>query len=1017
MYIYYIDPGTGSMLISAAIAMFSVAFFVLKGIVYRKFGIGGDKGDFVDVTKDYGLVYYSEGKQYWNVFKPLVEGCNDRGIKVTYFSSDKEDPGLNVDLPNVDTLYIGSGREAYYVLNRLRCNLLVMTTPGLDVLEIKRSPYVKHYCHVTHSPGSTADYNAYALDYYDSVLIGGTGDIEVIRELEKKRNLKEKEIEIIGHTYLDVLREGIADIPDDFSFFKNQRKTILVSPTWGNHSLLVKYGDKLLKVLTENDKYNVIVRPHPQSFVSDPEEMSKLMEKYKNGDCLVWDRERNNTLAMKQADIMISDFSGIIFDFNSLFHKPILTTHSEYDKRGRDTMDIDGTVWDMELINDMGGIIYESDIENIISIVDEAIENHKKALKENTLDMTKSDLYPNESKERGGAFLEKKLKEIEEAKVSLETTGEAVSNVSSFDDIGDLPPKQRFIKLFTSSESLFQISGASVLLTFYIIIGVRLLPEGGLNVEYLSRLLPYSVLANGVLLLMFLLVIWIKDKGSLRFNKSKENFDLKNMFLTMLPMMPIIQYVILNQDILSTSDSFKVIIYFVGISIALVVVLPWVLSPVLSTKLSVSVTVSFLFVVFNRASFGRTTSLRTITLILMAICIIIFIVLLSDKKKVLSVIMGILLIVNSGSAFANRTNEVVNHTKIDNSNSTLLKMIDDKKATKTPDVFLMVYDAYANEETWHHYDYNNADQMSYLLEEGFTIYDGSYSAGLTSLMSMAHVLNPQLIDGSNSEYRKHIAGEASGLEMFRRNGYSVKSVFDSDYFTKETETLYDFTFPDDKYSIDSSNIIKSAILEGEFRFDIDFSTITYEEYLEVKNNQISKKESKPTFMYFHDKYPGHTQNSGTLLPGERDMIIERLEMANVEMKKNIEILNETHKDAIVIIMGDHGPYLTKNGTYLDGQDINTIDRVDVQDRYGTFLAIKWPDKAYADNLDLRLIQDAIPAVLAYMYDDVNLFDEVRMERKIISPNLIGGVDLIEDILIGGIDDGEYLFEKTGRRTK
>ena len=152
-------------------------------------------------------------------------------------------------------------------------------------------------------------------------------------------------------------------------------------------------------------------------------------------------------------------------------------------------MDIDGTVWDMELINDMGGVIYESDIENIISIVDEAIENHKKALKENTLDMTKSDLYPNESKERGGAFLEKKLKEIEEAKVSLETTGEAVSNVSSFDDIGDLPPKQRFIKLFTSSESLFQIFAASVLLTFYIIIGVRLLPEGGLNVEYLSRLL------------------------------------------------------------------------------------------------------------------------------------------------------------------------------------------------------------------------------------------------------------------------------------------------------------------------------------------------------------------------------------------------------------------------------------------------------------------------------------------------------------------------------------------------
>lgn len=37
----YIDPGTGSMLISAVIAMISVAFFVLKGVIYKSFGIGG----------------------------------------------------------------------------------------------------------------------------------------------------------------------------------------------------------------------------------------------------------------------------------------------------------------------------------------------------------------------------------------------------------------------------------------------------------------------------------------------------------------------------------------------------------------------------------------------------------------------------------------------------------------------------------------------------------------------------------------------------------------------------------------------------------------------------------------------------------------------------------------------------------------------------------------------------------------------------------------------------------------
>lgn len=71
MIISYIDPGTGSMLISATIALVSVAFFMLKGFIYRKFNISGEKGQVLDPTKQYGLVFYSEGKQYWNVLSHL----------------------------------------------------------------------------------------------------------------------------------------------------------------------------------------------------------------------------------------------------------------------------------------------------------------------------------------------------------------------------------------------------------------------------------------------------------------------------------------------------------------------------------------------------------------------------------------------------------------------------------------------------------------------------------------------------------------------------------------------------------------------------------------------------------------------------------------------------------------------------------------------------------------------------------------------------------------------------------
>ena len=70
--ICYIDPGTGSMLISSIIAGLSVLFFALKDKIYSAFRGKGDKGDYLDLEKHYNLVFYSEGKQYWNVFEPLL---------------------------------------------------------------------------------------------------------------------------------------------------------------------------------------------------------------------------------------------------------------------------------------------------------------------------------------------------------------------------------------------------------------------------------------------------------------------------------------------------------------------------------------------------------------------------------------------------------------------------------------------------------------------------------------------------------------------------------------------------------------------------------------------------------------------------------------------------------------------------------------------------------------------------------------------------------------------------------
>lgn len=70
--LFYIDPGTGSMLFSIIIGLVTMLYFVGKAAIIKlKFVLSGGKA--VANGNRYPFVIYSEGERYWNVFKPVVE--------------------------------------------------------------------------------------------------------------------------------------------------------------------------------------------------------------------------------------------------------------------------------------------------------------------------------------------------------------------------------------------------------------------------------------------------------------------------------------------------------------------------------------------------------------------------------------------------------------------------------------------------------------------------------------------------------------------------------------------------------------------------------------------------------------------------------------------------------------------------------------------------------------------------------------------------------------------------------
>lgn len=366
----YIDPGTGSMLFSIVIGAAATLFFLAKAVFLKlKLLLAGKNG--VQEDKSYKkYVIYCEDKRYWTVFQPVLEEFEKRKIELTYYTGSKDDAVFEKNYDFIKPEYIGTGNVAYAKLNMLSAGIVLMTTPGLQVYQLKRSKHVKHYSHIFHSCTDSTMYRLFGLDYFDSVLMTGDYQADDIRLLEKQRNLPAKDLVTVGCSYLDVLKEKMESIPAE----ENHQFTVLVSPSWGKSALLGLYGEKLLDPLVKSGM-KIIIRPHPQSRISEKEMLDRLHERYKDAKNLEWDNERDNIYSLKKADIMISDFSGIVYDYTFLCDKPVMYANSEMDLLPYDIYDTGHEPWAVTTLQKIGIPIQEKDFENIAEVIKNASDS------------------------------------------------------------------------------------------------------------------------------------------------------------------------------------------------------------------------------------------------------------------------------------------------------------------------------------------------------------------------------------------------------------------------------------------------------------------------------------------------------------------------------------------------------------------------------------------------------------------------------------------------------------------
>lgn len=301
-------------------------------------------------------------------------------------------------------------------------------------------------------------------------------------------------------------------------------------------------------------------------------------------------------------------------------------------------------------------------------------------------------------------------------------------------------------------------------------------------------------------------------------------------------------------------------------------------------------------------------------------------------------------------------------------------------------VFLLVYDSIPDLKTLDALNVDTRPLMTVLRNNDFKIYDSTYSIANTSLESMYRTF--QISDSSNfsiAQKQRMCAGDSTAHQIFSANGYSLASIQGASM--TGAEMFVDEYWPPYEISYETNSVFTliRGIFSGEFRFDagglVDFDDLTYHDFL---RNKIAVKED-PWFTSMHVWLPGHSQNSGRLLPNETELFVERLNAALPRIEEDIITILKNNASAVIIIIGDHGPYLTGDGTALNGYAPEEISELMIRDRFGTLVAIRWPDseRAAKYDKDLTVNQDIFSVVFAYLADSPEPLKLMIKEKKAV----------------------------------
>lgn len=368
--IFYIDPGTGSMLFTILIGVIGAAIYALRNSwVKLKVLLSGGKNRSRESAR-IPFVFFTDSKRYWTIFKPLCDEMEKRGETVLYLTASPDDPLLKEKYEHVKAEFAGEGNRAFARMNMLQADVVLSSTPGLDVYQWKRSRDVSWYVHVLHAANGVTCYRMFGIDYYDALLLSGEYQINEVRKMEALRHLPPKECVMAGLPHMDSLRKKWLERGPAPA----HKTTVLLAPSWGPSSIFNRFGEQMIENLCKTG-YHIILRPHPQSMTSEKELIDRLRQKFPESEKLEWNFDNDNFDVLYRSDLLISDYSGVVFDFALVFDRPIIYADVDFDYEPYDAGWLDEEMWTFRALPKVGMQLTQENADKLPEMIEESLHS------------------------------------------------------------------------------------------------------------------------------------------------------------------------------------------------------------------------------------------------------------------------------------------------------------------------------------------------------------------------------------------------------------------------------------------------------------------------------------------------------------------------------------------------------------------------------------------------------------------------------------------------------------------